>query len=189
MYRLVYDIAVFPCLLIVLSWYFDSLFFYGTISPMIVLGSGMQPSVEFYKHLCDQPIASVAFGLHNFVTVKSSSERKRGSSDTPAESRLSLYVGTADCALTLLDARHGEPAGIGRETWLRPKHADSAVGMALLDAAGCPLLPPAGPALLPWAGNTPAAAAPPKAAVSPPLPQPAAGRTLLRVVKVLAAHF
>ncbi len=73
--------------------------------------------------------------------------------------RLSLYVGTADCALTVLDARHGEPLGIGRDTWLRPKHADSALSLLLLDAAGCPLQAPAGPGLLPWAGNSRAAAA------------------------------
>lgn len=86
-------------------------------------------------------------------------------------------MGTADCALTVLDARHGEPLGIGRDTWLRPKHADSALGLTLLDAAGCPLRAPAGPGLLPWAGNTraaAAAAAPVKAAPAPPVrPAPA----------------
>ena len=88
--------------------------------------------------------------------------------------RLSLYVGTADCALTVLDARHGEPLGIGRDTWLRPKHADAALGLALLDAAGCPLRPPAGPGLLPWAGNTRAAAPAAAAAPEKPAPTPAA---------------
>lgn len=70
--------------------------------------------------------------------------------------RLSLFVGTADCALTLLDARHGEPLGIGRDTWLRPKHADAALGLVLLDASGAPVRPLGCPCVLPWAGNTPA---------------------------------
>ncbi|BDA45161.1 hypothetical protein COCOBI_06-6410 [Coccomyxa sp. Obi] len=126
-----------------------------------------RPAVEFYKHLSDQPIATAEFGLHNFVPVKSSSDRRRDLADTPVEARLSLYVGTADCALTVLDARHGEPLGIGRDTWLRPKHPDAALGLALLDAAGCPLRAPAGPGLLPWAGNTRAAAAPEKPAAAP----------------------
>ncbi|KAK9908560.1 hypothetical protein WJX75_009693 [Coccomyxa subellipsoidea] len=138
-----------------------------------------RPSVEFYKHLSDQPIATAAFGLHSFMPTKTSSERRRGepSSEAPVEARLSLYVGTADCALTVLDVRHGEPLGIGRDTWLRPKHADSALGLTLLDAAGCPLRAPAGPGLLPWAGNTraaAAAAAPVKGAPAPPVrPAPA----------------
>ena len=52
--------------------------------------------------------------------------------------RLALYVGTGDCCLTVLDARHGEPLGIGKETWLRPRHSDTALGLVLLDAAGLP---------------------------------------------------
>ena len=49
----------------------------------------VQPSVEFYKHLSDQPIATAAFGLHSFMATKTSSERRRGepSSDAPVEAR------------------------------------------------------------------------------------------------------
>lgn len=49
----------------------------------------VQPSVEFYKHLSDQPIATAAFGLHSFMPTKTSSECRRGepSSEAPVEAR------------------------------------------------------------------------------------------------------
>lgn len=67
--------------------------------------------------------------------------------------RLALYVATQACCLTVLDARHGEPLGIGKDAWLRPKHVDAALALVLLDAAGAPVQALPGPCALPWAGN------------------------------------
>ncbi len=61
----------------------------------------------------------------------------------------------ADCSLVLLDARSGKPLNSGgKDPWLRPRHADSALGMFLLNAAGLPACVPPGDCVLPWAQNT-----------------------------------
>ena len=82
--------------------------------------------------------------------------------------RLALYVATQACCLTVLDARHGEPLGTGKDAWLRPKHSDAALALVLLDAAGAPVQAPPGPCALPWVGNAP----PPKQASPEMDPQP-----------------
>lgn len=55
---------------------------------------GVQPSVEFYKHLSDQPIATAEFGVHSFVPVKSSSDRRRDLVDIPVEARCAIISTT-----------------------------------------------------------------------------------------------
>ncbi len=61
----------------------------------------------------------------------------------------------ADCSLIVLDARSGKPINSSsKEAWLRPRHADSALGMFLLNAAGLPACPPPADCVLPWAQNT-----------------------------------
>ena len=56
--------------------------------------------------------------------------------------------------MVLLDARTGKPLNTGKDPWLRPKHADSALGMVLLGASGLPIALPPGDCVLPWAQNT-----------------------------------
>ncbi len=73
---------------------------------------GVQPSVDFYKHLSDQPIATAEFGMHSFVPVKSNSDRRRDLVDSPVEPRFatsaaSLFkgptpAGTLPCQMPLL---------------------------------------------------------------------------------------
>lgn len=60
-----------------------------------------------------------------------------------------------DCSLILLDARSGKPLNSSsKDPWLRPKHADAALGTFLLNAAGVPACVPPGDCVLPWAQNT-----------------------------------
>ncbi len=47
-----------------------------------------QPALEFHKHLVDQPITALSFGLHQMAPSKSSSGR-RDSSDPAPEPRYS----------------------------------------------------------------------------------------------------
>lgn len=56
--------------------------------------------------------------------------------------------------MVLLDARAGKPLNTGKDPWLRPKHADSALGMVLVGASGLPAALPPGDCVLPWAQNT-----------------------------------
>lgn len=56
--------------------------------------------------------------------------------------------------MLLLDARAGKPLNTGKDPWLRPKHADSALGMVLVGASGLPTALPPGDCVLPWAQNT-----------------------------------
>jgi hypothetical protein len=51
----------------------------------------LQPALEFHKHLVDQPITSLTFGLHQIVPPKSSSG-KRESSDLALEPRCASAV-------------------------------------------------------------------------------------------------
>ena len=66
-----------------------------------------------------------------------------------------MCVEAVDCSLILLDARSGKPLNSSsKDPWLRPKHADAALGMFLLNADGVPAWVPPGDCVLPWAQNT-----------------------------------
>ena len=112
------------------------------------------------RQLADQPIAALAFAAAG-APARGLAERlaeRRGAGEAPGgEGRLALYVAAADCSLTVLEAGSGEP--LGRDAWLRPRTADSAVALLALDAAGEPLPPPAAPLPLPWARGSPGARA------------------------------
>ena len=69
--------------------------------------------------------------------------------------RLVLCLEAAHCGLILLDAQSGTPLNSSsKDPWLRPRHADSALSVFLLNAAGLPACVPPGACVLPWAQNT-----------------------------------
>jgi len=111
-----------------------------------------QAAVRHVRQLADQPIAALAFAAAGAPArgLAGRLAERRGAGEAPGgDARLALYVAAADCSLTVLEAGSGEP--LGRDAWLRPRTADSAVALLALDAAGEPLPPPAALLPLPWA--------------------------------------
>ena len=114
-----------------------------------------QAAVRLTRQLADQPIVALAFAAvaapSRGLAERLSERRCEGEGERKRErsARLALYVAAADCSLAVADARSGEP--LGRDAWLRPKAADSALALLPLDGAGEPLPPPSAPLPLAWA--------------------------------------